>query len=349
MGDSAAFSVAGRLQFISLFFDKLIDHVPRQCYLMDTHKTSINIALAFDDKYITPFYVLLTSLFQNNRQHTIGIHVIVSGINQEAKDAITEYVNSNHNKIIFYEVDTDYISKLVLPDNEENYLTGAIYYRLFFPFLVSEAVERLLYMDVDTLVVGDLAGLATLDLAGKPVGAVTDTDMPVRTDLGIYSVEEYFNSGVLLMDIAMWKAQSISEKALKIIGEQPERIRGYPDQDALNMALQDNWYKLTVKYNLMRLYVPNEVPKRQFANFLKDQKIIHYNGKKPWFSDCEHRLRHVYQQYARLSPRPEATHIAKVKLSKEKQRKLSRSRMMEFYFDHPELVALWRKLKAMVS
>ena len=115
------------------------------------------------------------------------------------------------------------------------------------------------------------------------------------------------------------------------------------------MVLQDNWYKLSAKYNLMRLYVPDEVPKRRFANFLKDQKIIHYNGKKPWFSDCEHRLRHVYQQYARLSPRPEAAHIAKVKLSKEKQRKLSRSRMVEFYFDHPELVALWRKLKAMVS
>ncbi|NRT17273.1 lipopolysaccharide biosynthesis glycosyltransferase [Hymenobacter sp. 9A] len=210
-------------------------------------------------------------------------------------------------------------------------------------------MQRLLYIDVDTLVVGDLAGLATLDLGGKTVGAVTDRDMPVRSDIGIDSVEQYFNSGVLLIDIAKWKAQRISEKALKIISEEPDLIKGYPDQDALNMALRNDWYRLEAKYNVMRLYVPNEVPKRRFEEFLKDQKIIHYNGKKPWFSDCEHRLRHVYQQYARLSPRPAAVAVAPVVLTEEKRKMLRKARAVEFYFDHPELVAVWRRLKALVG
>ncbi|MBO3273559.1 glycosyltransferase family 8 protein, partial [Hymenobacter defluvii] len=209
------------------------------------------------------------------------------------------------------------------------------YYRLFFPFLVQN-VKKLLYIDVDTLIVGNLKELFEVNLHGRPVAAVTDTDMPVRSDLGIYSAEDYFNSGVLLLDITKWKEQQITEQALKIIQEQPDRIKQYPDQDALNMVLKDNWYKLPVSYNLMRLYVPNEVPKRRFADFLEGKKIIHYNGKKPWFSDCEHRLRHVYQQYARLSPIVGADKITKVSLPKAKQELLFRSRMVEFYFDHPE-------------
>ncbi len=312
-------------------------------------KNIVQIALAFDDKYITPFYVLLASLFINNKQNDVVIHTIVSGITDKDKNDITAYVQSNNCKILFYDIDLDYVSKLIVPDKDENPLTGAMYYRLFFPFLVPSEVQRLLYIDVDTLVVGDLASLAALDLKGKTVGAVTDRDMPVRADIGIYSVDHYFNSGVLLIDIAQWKAQRISEKALKIISEEPDLINGYPDQDALNMALRNDWYQLEPSYNVMRLYVPEAVPKRRFEEFLKDQKIIHYNGKKPWFSDCEHRLRHVYQQYARLSPRPEAGHVTKVKLSKEKRAKLRRSRAIEFYFDHPELVAVWRRLKALVS
>lgn len=312
-------------------------------------QNELHLALAFDDKYVVPFYVLISSIFMNNKDKKIVIHVIVSGVTNEEKEGIVAYAARSNSEIIFYDIDIEYVGRLVLPDNEDNYLTGAIYYRLFFPFLVPAEVERLLYIDVDTLVVGGLAELFNVNLNGKPVGAVIDTDMPARIDLGIASVEDYFNSGVLLIDIEKWKAQKITEQAFKIINEEPERIKGYPDQDALNMALRDNWYKLEHKYNLMRLYVPNAVPKRQFANFLKDQKIIHYNGKKPWFSDCEHRLRHVYQQYARLSPRPEASHITKVQLPKEKRDKLRRSRSIEFYFDHPELVAVWRRLKALVA
>ena len=312
-------------------------------------KPIIHFALAFDDKYINPFYVLLGSIFLNNKQNNVVIHIIVTGISQIEKEAITAYVIKNGGEIIFYEVDLDYISKLIVPEKDENPLTGAMYYRLFFPFLVSPEITRLLYIDVDTIVVGDLAGVDTINLQGRPVGAVTDTDMPIRSDLDILSTENYFNSGVLLIDIAAWKEQRISEHTLKIIQEQPERIKQYPDQDALNMALKDNWYKLPVKYNLMRLYVPNEVPKRQFVDFLREQKIIHYNGKKPWFSNCEHRLRHVYQQYARLSPIAGSNKITKVQLLKDKRKLLLHSRMVEFYFDHPELVAVWRRVKVLVG
>jgi lipopolysaccharide biosynthesis glycosyltransferase len=316
---------------------------------MTSQRNIVHLALAFDENYITPFYVLLTSLFANNKSSNIVVHVIVSGIGGGDKNSIIAYVQRNGAEIYFYDIDLDYVSELIVPEKDENPLTGAMYYRLFFPFLVSPEIIRLLYIDVDTLVVGNLSELINLDLDGKPVGAVTDTDMPVRSDLGIYSAEDYFNSGVLLIDIGRWKEQKISEKALKIISEEPEKIKNYPDQDALNIALHDNWYKLERKFNLMRLYVPNEVPKRQFTSFLQGQKIIHYNGKKPWFSDCEHRLRPIYQQYARLSPRPEASSIAHVKLSKEKRNILRRSRLVEFYFDHPELVAVWRKLKALVN
>lgn len=307
----------------------------------------IHVALSFDQGYVTPFYVLLTSILRHNVPTNVALHVIATGLSESELRRIEEFVVQQGAAIQFYSLGDADVSKFVLPD--DTYLSVAIYYRLFFPFLVPDGVKRLLYIDTDTLVVGNLQPAFELNLGSYPVGAVTDTDMPVRSDLGIESVADYFNSGVLLIDIQRWKEQQISEKALAIIQEQPERIKGYPDQDALNMVLQHNWYKLPSSYNLMRLYVPNEVPRRRFKEFLSAQYIIHYNGKKPWYNNCEHRLRHVFQEYQRLSPVAASTHITPVKLSKEKRQQLRRSRLLEFYFDHPELAAIWRKLKGGIN
>jgi lipopolysaccharide biosynthesis glycosyltransferase len=308
----------------------------------------IQLALAFDKGYLTPFYTLLTSIFQHNSGNLVTLHVIATGLTKVEEQDIVDFVINTGGDIKFYVIENIDVTQFVMPDHEVTYLSPAIYYRLFFPFLIKN-VSRLLYIDVDTLVVGDLQEVFSFDMKGCPAAAVTDTDMPIRSELGIFSTKEYFNSGVLLIDIPAWKNQHITEKALQVIQEKPQLIKQYPDQDALNIALKNNWLKLPVAYNLMRLYVPNEVPKRQFSKFINEQKIIHYNGKKPWNSDCEHRLRYVYQQYARLSPCEGASTINKVKLSKEKRDKLLRSRLIEFYFDNPELMAIWRKLKSLVS
>jgi lipopolysaccharide biosynthesis glycosyltransferase len=308
----------------------------------------VQLALAFDKGYLTPFYTLLTSLFQHNSNNVVALHIIATGLTQQEQQGIINYVAEEKCSVKFYVIENVDVEQFVMPDHEVTYLSPAIYYRLFFPFLIKD-VSRILYIDVDTLVVGNLYEIFSFDMKGFPAAAVTDTDMPVRSELGIFSTEDYFNSGVLLIDIPNWKEQQITEHALQIIQERPQLIKQYPDQDALNMALKGNWFRLPTAYNLMRMYVPNEVPKRRFSEFLKEQKIIHYNGKKPWNSDCEHRLRHLYQQYARLSPCSGASKITKVKLSKEKRDKLFRSRLIEFYFDHPELMSVWRKLKSMVS
>ncbi len=305
----------------------------------------INIAISFDKNYLIPFYVLLTSILHSNPPASVTLHVIATGLAEEELQQVVAFVRQQGASICSYQVMDIDVTQFVLPD--DTYLSPAIYYRLFFPFLVSAEVSRLLYIDTDTLVVGNLQQAFELDLGTYPVGAVTDTDMPTRSDLGIESVEDYFNSGVLLLDIQRWKEQRISEQALKVIQEQPERIKGYPDQDALNIVLHHNWYRLPTGYNLMRLYVPNEVPKRRFKEFLRGQYIIHYNGKKPWYSNCEHRLRHVFQEYQRLSPVAGSTRVTQVKLPKDKRQQLRRSRLIEFYFDHPELVSFWRRLKGL--
>jgi lipopolysaccharide biosynthesis glycosyltransferase len=247
--------------------------------------TTVNLALAFDKGYITPFNVLLTSIFKNNRGNKIKIHVIATGVNEVEQRAIIDYAEKNGHEIAFYEVDHATISKFSLPDHEGAYLTAAVYYRLFFASLVPQDVDRLIYIDVDTLVVGNLAELAAADIGHYPIGAVIDTDMPVRTDLGIHSTEDYFNSGVMLIDRARWLEQKITEQCIQVIHDEPERIKQYADQDVLNMVLMNNWYKLDSRFNLMRLYVPNEVPKRDFNKFLADKIVVHFNGRKPWFKD----------------------------------------------------------------
>src|SRR5579875_1215530 len=108
---------------------------------MKDNLTKINIALAFDEKFIIPFYVLLTSIFFNNPKSKIIIHTIATGINNHEIEKIKEYVQLNKGEIYFYKIDDSYnIESLNTSNIKSTSFTIATYYRLFFPFVVPNDV-----------------------------------------------------------------------------------------------------------------------------------------------------------------------------------------------------------------
>jgi lipopolysaccharide biosynthesis glycosyltransferase len=188
--------------------------------------TRIHIAVAFDQNYLNQFYALSTSLFFNNKSCTIHLHTIATGITEVERSAIVAYVKKHGADISFYIIDQVQVSKFVLT----NQWTSAVYYRLFFPLLVPTTVSRLLYLDSDTVAVGDVSELYAVNLDGYPVGCVYDNYVKHQPLIGI-SEGEYFNSGVLVIDIERWKFLRISERAIDYLQKFPERIL-YVDQCA---------------------------------------------------------------------------------------------------------------------
>jgi lipopolysaccharide biosynthesis glycosyltransferase len=240
--------------------------------------TEINIAIAFDHAYIKPFYVLTTSIFLNTRKKTVVIHALAPDLCDEDRASMTEHARRFGGRIVFYPLDAALINNLSVPENSP--FSTAIFYRLLFPGLMPTHVSRLLYLDTDTIVMGDLSDLFDIVPDTTPVAAVSDRAMPLRGDLGMVSKGEYFNSGVLLINVNVWKKQDITKKAIDYILSNNHNLF-YVDQDALNKVLQHNWQRLSQRYNAMP--TANGDLQTGSGNVTENPVIIHYAGQpKPW-------------------------------------------------------------------
>ena len=305
----------------------------------EEEQTVIHLAMAFDQNYLTPFYALLTSVFSHHRRGQVHIHVIAPYVTPDEKDQLITYVRNANASISFYAIDEAFVKKFVVI----NKWTSAVYYRLFFPLLVPQGIERLLYLDSDIIVINNLSELYQTDLENFPLGAVYDIYVKNQPLLNIHEEGEYFNSGVLLMDISKWREQKISERAINYLTEFSERIL-YVDQCALNAILYNNWKKLPERFNLIYSFVPEGLSKKAIKQFLTDKVVIHYTLQRPWSMLCKNRLDYLYHYYLKLSP-----------VGKNSKRYTDfkwsnipgflRIKLLHFYFDLPGIPRLWRKLK----
>ena len=298
----------------------------------------IHIAIAFDQNYLKQFYALITSVVTNNKKNKLHFHFISTGITEDEKKTITQYLSSHDSTITWYEVDEKTVGKFVLTSK----WTSAAYYRLYFPFLVPAEVKRLLYIDTDALVLKDLQELYRQPLGSLPVGAVYDCYVGRAPQLGINTEGKYFNSGVLLIDIAKWKEQRISELAFDYLTSYPERIL-FVDQDALNAVLVNNWEKLPEKFNLLYSYIPQDISRQEVNEFIKDKVILHFTLQRPWHLLCKNRFRNLYAHYLAKSPAKKRKPVEDFDIKKLPS--LFRLRAVEFYNDSPVLRRTWRKIK----
>ncbi len=155
------------------------------------------------------------------------------------------------------------------------------YARFFIPEYLSDA-SRCIYLDTDLIVCSDLNILQTLDLQGKSSACVVDGGIAtpeqqerLRTKLKLQNPQQYFNSGVMVIDLDAWRRRQIQAKALNIANDNYDLL-DQMDQDALNMVLAGDWLILDPKWNTSK--------GKADATF--SDGIIHFLGKvKPWHAD----------------------------------------------------------------
>jgi lipopolysaccharide biosynthesis glycosyltransferase len=297
--------------------------------MTDPLNSEIHICLAFDQNYLTPVYVLLTSVFYNNKQNGLVFHFIATGITKEEQADLKRFIQTNKADVLFYPIDEAYIEKNITLRKGLHY-TLATYHKLLFANLVPESIERLIYIDADAVVIDDLRGLYQINIDGFPVGAVADPYPVIRKELGIHQQGSYFNAGVLLINTKYWRDQKITEKALQFAIQHPDKLR-FEDQDALNAVLLDNWVEIDQRYNVNWLDVKLQVPRKEL---IKDKVIIHYTSQwKPWHCLARNKLRGLYHFYLKLSPRSYEKKYTDFKWQIGIIKSYVRIRAKEFYFD----------------
>ena len=175
------------------------------------------------------------------------------------------------------------------------HISKAAYFRLAIPRILPASVKKVIYFDVDLLVLGDIQELWNLDMKNQPVAAVADygimaSDRMMKQKKEVIGITEnacYFNSGVMVIDVESWRKNNYSETVIDIASKE-----NFPhhDQDALNKVFINNWMELPLKWNVIppvfNLLWKILFKSRFRTNAIKAKKqpaIFHYAGRyKPW-------------------------------------------------------------------
>lgn len=207
------------------------------------------IVFAVDESYLTPLRVAIESLRRACESDVGALRVIV--LHEGIDESVRRSLGLGHH-IEWREISLP--SHISLPLRE--WLSRAAYYRL----AIAEALleyDSCLYLDADILVLESVADLLTRPLTASPVAAIRDPSnptlgsgpaLPCWRELRLAENREYFNSGVMLLDLAECRDRKLFERAWEFIQTCPECIH-YCDQDALNRVVDDDWERLDHRWN----------------------------------------------------------------------------------------------------
>jgi len=230
---------------------------------------TIHIVTLSNNSYAVHLATMLFSLFENKLPETrYQIYIIDGDLSRENKFKLNILLQYYNTFPVYLKVD----KKLYVNCKAWGHVSREAFYRISIPDILDQKIERALYLDSDMIIKGDLQELWHNEkLEHYFLGAVED---PVNfAGITLPKGYRYFNSGVLLMNLEMWRKKNISSKVLEFINQNPEKIKWW-DQDALNAVLYDKWLPLDYKWNY-------QVYRMGHMNI--EPVIIHFNTDvKPW-------------------------------------------------------------------
>ncbi|KJK42701.1 hypothetical protein UK23_36035 [Lentzea aerocolonigenes] len=257
----------------------------------------IRIVLAADDDYAFPLAASVRSIVDNaNRERPLEVVVLSCGISAESKRRLSASWDAGASGLVrFLDVDVSSLSAWPTSSPFLSHPTSATYARLLLPQLLPDW-DKVIYLDVDTITLSPFDDLWDLDLHGLPLGAVIDPFNPsIGSPRGVQCWEEagldpgapYFNAGMLVINLAVWRRDQIAAKALAYVEEHAACI-GLLDQEALNAVVNGEFLAVDESWNMtdIRFGAPHpaasEIPAISEAA-LRGPRVRHFTGKrKPW-------------------------------------------------------------------
>ena len=290
----------------------------------------IHICLGFQDKtgrYAKFTGTTILSIFENTTA-PVTVHILHDDtLTPDNRDKFI-YVAGHYGQIVkFYNVEKLFPEKIdemmrLIPEAENSRVSRGAFYRLLIPQIFPPEIEKCIYLDSDIIVNLDIKELWQVELDDKIFAAVPEILSHGTVDVmnigfelckdGLVKHEDYFNSGVLVMNLNLLRGeeQTILD-GLRFCAQNP-RYQDYFDQDVLNYCFSTKTIKLSTKFNRFTSYAREE--KESLA-----KKIYHYAGgsfgfglgldmndpfnslwmkyfvKTPWFN--ENTIRNLYEGF----------------------------------------------------
>ncbi len=242
-----------------------------------------HIALAADRNFTIPLALCLHSLCQHSPEPSrYHIHLLDGGIQRELLHELPLTIS-------YYKV-KDNVSHIPTSGR----FPSAIYYRYLLPDILPAEIERVFYLDSDSIILRDLAPLWDIELKGKPIAAAPWVAYgryreEYGRDVNNYCQrmhipeddEPYYYSSMLMMDLRIMRAEGTSTQLISSTEDYAQSLL-WPDQDILNLVLRGRITPLPLHYNVIPLFAADinmDSPEAQAA--YREPAIIHFAATKP--------------------------------------------------------------------
>jgi UDP-glucose/galactose:(glucosyl)LPS alpha-1,2-glucosyl/galactosyltransferase len=257
-----------------------------------------HVAFCFDRGYQQHFGAAIMSLLLNDEGpcSDLCVHVVTTEEDAPLRAGL------NRLKTLFgihYQIhipamaDLQLIRGLPTATSMMSHVKHATYFRLFLPALLPESVTQVLYLDSDIIVQKSLRPLMAESLDGFALAAVTD--LSAHHMKRHHRLPTYFNAGVLVMNLDLWRHEAIARQCLSYGLSNADRLP-FADQCVLNLLLVERTKIVDSHWNAAVAPIPG-------LQVREDAAVLHFCTRhKPWQAWYEHPLGRLYWRYLDVSP-----------------------------------------------
>lgn len=277
------------------------------------------VVLAADDRFAMPLAATVRSALDHlSPDVTLRMVILDGGISPDSKQRLLRSWPAGRFSVQWIKVDDSALAGSPV----SGHVNIVSYYRILIPRLLPDDVHRVIYLDSDLIICGDLARLWQHDLAGHACLAAQDPSAPymdssIAVDnlaesgpfigchrpvpnyhaLGLSAKAPYFNAGVLLLDLDTWRREDLSGRLIACLEQNKGHVQWW-DQYALNVVLAGRWGWLDPRWNqgshIYRYPTCEQSPfdRASFDQQRDDPYIVHFTTRhKPWRASCQHPLK----------------------------------------------------------
>lgn len=243
----------------------------------------MNIAVSMNSKYMSAARGMLFSLRGHSRE-PITVWLLNHSLSDTDIRKFEAFLRKKcHAELVVIPIDATFFDGM--PLDPEGLFSIEAYYRILIPWLLPPEMDRVLWLDSDIIICGDISSFYHMDLNGHCLAACEDeryisakTRGRDNDRLGIDRSHRYFNSGVLLMDLERIR-KNYNQEDIRILAERIKDRLVFPDQDILNCLFQKNVFYAD--------YLLFNCEAKSMEYLAEEQKsnvrILHYyGGNKPW-------------------------------------------------------------------
>lgn len=268
-----------------------------------------------DNNYVWLMGISTISLFENNKGiEELKVYLLGENISDENKEELKK-IGEEYGR----EVEVIDVPKLNIPPS----LVSArwplsAFTRLFSGVILPPDVDRILYLDCDTIITGDISELDKVQFNGNIAMGVKDCiSGTYKKNVGLDTDSPYINAGVILFDMDALRKVNINAEIENYM-QKYEKLINYADQDILNGMFKGKIGELNPRYDVMTIDAvhtyeeiqqlrrpTNFYGKEELEKAVSNPAIIHYTTNmlvvRPWFSNTDHPFAAEFKKYMCMS------------------------------------------------